>query len=556
MKKILLILALSASFCGAITNGVFATAGGFLNESARLSDSDWTNSTAWYAFPASLYPTAALDASPVRSNGVYAGSGCGTFDGVADWISIPATGLSTNAITIMAWAKNNGTVRGVFSSDYAMGRRTTAGDRIYLCALNQGGKYWYGAGNVFADTGVAAVTNTWNHFALVINGSNHEWYFNGVRRISATNTPIQSVGSSIAVGSFLNNETVTGSQVNFFSGQIMDAKIFNSALSSNDVYNAAHNGFCGGNAFAILPIASRWGNTIHDVSGNGNHGTLTTGAGGQDTFWGGTQTNLHWNLTKGASKVLNFNGASSSAAVNNSTNLFNFGTADFEINASLFVVSPQLAAGGGVVGKFNATGNQRSWRVDISENRALVFNASPTGEAADSLNLLSATNVFTANAWNTLTVRRIGTNITGIVNGSTVISHNTATPYAIFNGSAPVTIGFRPSASFFTGGLQFVSVSNTTSVGRWDASRAYGTTLPDSAGTNNATLVNTQFIYVPALASGTNDAAGLGLTNPSSVVHNNTETTIDGFSYSNLITNALWTVTTNAAGFITEARQP
>jgi hypothetical protein len=42
---------------------------------------------------------------------------------------------------------------------------------------------------------------------------------------------------------------------------------------------------------------------------------------------------------------------------------------------------------------------------------------------------------------------------------------------------------------------------------------------------------------------------------PASFVHNKAETTIDGFSYSNLITNELWTVTLDDDNFITELKQ-
>jgi hypothetical protein len=47
MKKILLILALSASFCGAITNGVFATKDPYVVEAARMDYLRWLDSVLW-----------------------------------------------------------------------------------------------------------------------------------------------------------------------------------------------------------------------------------------------------------------------------------------------------------------------------------------------------------------------------------------------------------------------------------------------------------------------------------------------------------------------------
>jgi len=55
-----------------------------LDFTKELPYATWTNTLRWYALPASVSATNALDCSPVRSNGVYAGGAVATFDGTDD----------------------------------------------------------------------------------------------------------------------------------------------------------------------------------------------------------------------------------------------------------------------------------------------------------------------------------------------------------------------------------------------------------------------------------------------------------------------------------------
>jgi len=82
-------------------------------------------------------------------------------------------------------------------------------------------------------------------------------------------------------------------------------------------------------------------------------------------------------------------------------------------------------------------------------------------------------------------------------------------------------LGLRNTTLPLEGAIQYFSPE--TAAGKLyelDASIAYGTTLPDSIGTNDATLVNTELVYIPALADGSDDAAGIDITNPPDLVHN------------------------------------
>ena len=98
---------------------------------------------------------------------------------------------------------------------------------------------------------------------------------------------------------------------------------------------------------------------------------------------------------------------------------------------------------------------------------------------------------------------------------------------------------------------------STTLIHSWRSANAYGTTIPDSVGVTGATLVNTEFVYIPALADGTDDAEGLGITNPGGVVHNGgpysiSNSVMGAVTYADLITNAVYNVTTNASGAVME----
>jgi len=335
----------------------------------------WTNSTAWYAFPASLNPLSALDASPVRSNGVYAGSGCGTFDGSAVWCRFGNV-----------WATQNPHVKAKFKITGGAGTSRWIAERRSAAATSQWewqltintsnllafSPYGQGEGIYSASSDSTLSLNTWydaeayydraNSKTVLkyrVNGSD-EWIVSertSVPALTFSGATQSAVGAAgWALGAYPNPSL-------FFIGQIAEVEVCD---------------YVTGSSLGHYPLSSRWGNQIHDVSGNGNHGTLTTGAGGQATFWGGTQDEVHWNLTKG----------------------------------------------------------HAAW-TDGTNTTRVPYLANMSGPAA--------TNVV----------------------GSTLIEQR-----------------------------------------------------------------------------------------PASFVHNKAETTIDGFSYSNLITNALWTVTTNAAGFITEARQP
>ena len=144
------------------------------------------------------------------------------------------------------------------------------------------------------------------------------------------------------------------------------------------------------------------------------------------------------------------------------------------------------------------------------------------------------------------------------IDGNQVADSSDATPWT---GTNPLYVGGRNYGASFSdySGMLFIDsvivCSGTTTM--HNAASAYGTTLPDSIGTNDATLVNTEFVYIPALLDGADDAEGLGITNPSGVVHNGgpysiSNSVMGAVTYANLITNAVYNATVNTNGAVME----
>jgi len=263
----------------------------------------WTNSTAWYAFPASLYPTAALDASPVRSNGVYAGSGCGTFDGAADviqadaaWNTITTNSPSTGYVEV--WVKpaldDTARIYALFSSRNSTSPINTYRFEAWLQHVS--GRWnirWIVmANNISADNSYTQVpaadtikTNEFNLIRIYQNGTGIGVLINGV------DMPVTIAGRNDA-SAWWDHATIADKMAIGASNP----------NSLNHYYKGEMAGlrFCDTNDNCLInfPISENWGTTIHETIA-GKNGTLTTGVGGQATFWGGTQDEVHWNLTRG-----------------------------------------------------------------------------------------------------------------------------------------------------------------------------------------------------------------------------------------------------------------
>lgn len=249
------------------------------------------------------------------------------------------------------------------------------------------------------------------------------------------------------------------------------------------------------------------GTKEHDVSGNGNNGTWVTAD--LPTLRSGLQSEFHYNTFNGCSKVVAFDGT---AAAELTTVI------DYE---SAFTLSVSFKSDGtGQTGYLFYQGDGSS--TGANNSIKLLFLSGDVkfslGGAAI-LDTYGATDEYLDGEWHTAVFTANGSTYTFEIDsdGATApIAYGTATGTQL-----PPAFGARIDGAsgsytaFYTGDIADVVCSDCFSVQSKDAYLVSGEVyLPDSAGTNDATGINVAEKYIPALADGTDDTEGLGLTNP------------------------------------------
>jgi hypothetical protein len=254
----------------------------------------------WHAIPRDESDTTndiagkALDyVGRVKYNAKLVESNAGTFDGVDDEILIgnPAELQLTSDLTISAFIKNSAAssqiiyMKGVDSTNRQVFRLDSSGKLIF-------------ANNTFAAQGVSSTavnTGEWVHVAVRYTSSTKlvEYFVNGVADGSYNETTAFSGSGDASIGLFSYISAAP------FDGQIFDVRIFDTAITPtqiNQIYNKSLD--IGVDPVGWYPLAEGAGETVYDVSGNDNHGTITN-ATLANTFWGTKQDEVHYNIQKG-----------------------------------------------------------------------------------------------------------------------------------------------------------------------------------------------------------------------------------------------------------------
>lgn len=179
----------------------------------------------------------------LNNNGSLGGSTLTFKDNYADF---PGTSLNYincpnfkwyagSEITIMFWNKTAG---GTTGSAINIGNQSSTGTNIVNChaPYSDNNLYWdYGTNNNNGGAGristsYSAYLNKWTHVALVNNGVNWKAiYFNGILATSSTTAatpPVAMTGLTIGAWVLANN---------YHYGKMMDFRIYNRALSSNEI---------------------------------------------------------------------------------------------------------------------------------------------------------------------------------------------------------------------------------------------------------------------------------------------------------------------------------
>ena len=244
-----------------------------------------------------------------RTGGKFAG-GC-TFDGTDDYINIADSNIyrPTTAITVSTWFKaesQTGYTRFISANSTA-----NVGYDLQLFPYSVGGRIQFeigaNSGNIASNVGTNYRDSRWHHVVGTWDGSIMKLYIDGNQQ-----TQTKNVSGSIPYSQYLVIGA-TGVYSSNYSGSIDEVRIYNRALSSNEV-RALYN-------FAPGPVAHYTfddgaGQSANDLSGNGNTGTLGS-SGSSDS------ADPTWATGK-FGKDLSFDGSNDYISVNNQT----LGTSD------------------------------------------------------------------------------------------------------------------------------------------------------------------------------------------------------------------------------------
>jgi hypothetical protein len=192
-------------------------------QSNRFIDNSTNNFTISSFGTASVQRFNPFGASTAYSTSVIGGSGY--FDGTGDYLSVPDDvqfNLTTSDYTMEMWVYP--TTFASLNVPFAYGWTSGSGTRLIVFIQNTNGTYqiyYNDASNTFTTTNTVKL-NAWNHLALVRNGSNFDFYINGVSSASATNSFSYPDSSfPIVIGSSWSGSTGAF----FYTGYISDVRI-------------------------------------------------------------------------------------------------------------------------------------------------------------------------------------------------------------------------------------------------------------------------------------------------------------------------------------------
>jgi alpha-tubulin suppressor-like RCC1 family protein len=159
-------------------------------------------------------------------------SGALSFDGVNDYVSIPALNLNSNTLTMEAWIKPKG-LQGDFDAIvFSRSGNTIAG--FGMRANNEIEYHWNNDGLTYGwSSGAVALPDVWSHVALVIEPAKATIYLNGVPHINNVNHAIEEFNGITRIG----RDDPYLSQDRQFKGDIEEVRIWNRPLCEAEIGN-------------------------------------------------------------------------------------------------------------------------------------------------------------------------------------------------------------------------------------------------------------------------------------------------------------------------------
>ncbi|KKR82378.1 MAG: hypothetical protein UU73_C0007G0018 [Candidatus Daviesbacteria bacterium GW2011_GWA1_41_61] len=431
-----------------------------------------------------------------------------SFDGSNDFIVVSDNAAlnPTTAITASTWI-NISSYPASDKTILAKGNWAAAATAAYELYLGSSGsilkfRFVNSSSSVNCDSGGVTVNpaiplNTWTHIIATYDGTNCKLFINGINKYTV-NTGIQTLKDEA------NNLNIgrRPDAVQYFAGSIDEVKIYDYALTSDEVkteYNrgsslvlgaagnnssyqpqAANQEYCipGDTTSCAAPVG-RWdleegtGTAVNDTSGNGKTGT-----------WAGTGS--HWTTGK-MGKGGNFNGS------------------DDLVDTSNNPYSNSQISSGAIEAWVKTTSNLAATKLIADIEGYANINISSTGKAMGCSDgvctfATSTTSVNDGN-WHHLVVVWSGTSYTRIfVDGKQEDSKTPTAAPAPDNTNRPFRIGAHSAGGApFTGQIDSVKVfgyarsaaqiawdyNRGKPVGWWKMDECQGTVANDSSGNSN-----------------------------------------------------------------------
>ena len=228
-------------------------------------------------------PTNDIDGNPLQYSGSvyprrpeYRNSYAASFDGVDDYISLHGTGaVISSTMSFGGMFKLSASLVGLVSKglNNQWGLFIASPSLLTLRVI---------AGTDVSYTIPAELRTGLQHVYAVVDGTSGYLYINGVEVANGTVNAMPAATSDLVQVGKLGS-------VYPFNGDASNVRVYESALSASDVLSLSRSEDITPQPVIHLPITEGAGDTAHDISGNGNHGTINNASTGTEGagFWAG-----------------------------------------------------------------------------------------------------------------------------------------------------------------------------------------------------------------------------------------------------------------------------
>ncbi len=211
------------------------------------------------------------------------------FDGTNDYVNVPGVPLPTGDFTYSLWTNLDSNTDEIL----AMASDGTGGNEFFIW-VSSTNKLVVAVDNVTLSDSTASVpTGTWTYITVVRSGSSVTYYLNGVADSSRSGAGTLNFGScQLLLGADNDTSGCVASLGNWLDGRLDDVRIYNRALSANEVKQLYNLGSAKAQASSVTlqqgttlasGLVGLWtfdGNkttttTALDSSGQNNTGTFT-----------------------------------------------------------------------------------------------------------------------------------------------------------------------------------------------------------------------------------------------------------------------------------------